>query len=257
MQNRGIILLAQDGPSTRIVYHALQKEFGEIAVLLESPVSRIQFLRRRLKNLNVVTVIGQMLFVAGIVPLLRQSGKRRIEAIKHEFGLDESPIRGNIRYMSSVNSAEARQLLQQLNPGIVVVNGTRIIGKATLAAISSPFINMHMGITPLYRGVHGGYWACADGHPELAGTTVHFVDEGIDTGNIIDQATFRMTSEDSFATYPYLHLAVGIPILLKAVHEIMQGTLQRKQQVSPLPSKLRSHPTLWGYWILRLSKEIK
>ena len=92
---------------------------------------------------------------------------------------------------------------------------------------------------------------------DLVGTTVHFVDEGIDTGRIIDQAMFPITERDSFGTYPYLHLAAGIPILLEAVHRAMHGTLQAKSEVSNLPSRLRSYPTVWGYLASWISTGVK
>ena len=42
-------------------------------------------------------------------------------------------------------------------------------------------------------------------------TTVHLVDPGIDTGAILAQSVFEVTSEDSLATYPYLHLVADFP----------------------------------------------
>jgi folate-dependent phosphoribosylglycinamide formyltransferase PurN len=56
------------------------------------------------------------------------------------------------------------------------------------SSINSKFVNIHVGITPKYRGVHGTYWALVNNDVENSGVTVHFVDEGIDTGNIINQA---------------------------------------------------------------------
>src|SRR5438093_9923670 len=53
----------------------------------------------------------------------------------------------------------------------VVVNGTRIISEAVLTASDAVFINMHAGITPKYRGVHGGYWALYNGDGEAASST--------------------------------------------------------------------------------------
>jgi methionyl-tRNA formyltransferase len=117
--------------------------------------------------------------------------------------------------------------------------------------VGAPFINLHAGITPLYRGVHGGYWALAEGRPELAGTTVHLVDDGIDTGAVLAQACFRAGPADSFATYPYLHLAAGLPHLLDAVAAALRGAL-RPQPHPALPSRLRTHPTFWQYARMRL-----
>ena len=79
------------------------------------------------------------------------------------------------------------------------------------SAIDVPVINIHAGVTPRYRGVHGGYWALREGRPGLAGSTVHLVDPGIDTGGILAQATFTAGDADSIATYPLLHLACGSP----------------------------------------------
>jgi folate-dependent phosphoribosylglycinamide formyltransferase PurN len=252
-----IVLLASDGASTRIVYHALKKEFSDLQVILEKSVPRSKLIQRRISKLGILTVLGQLLFMSIVTPFLRWTDKKRIEEIKREYGLDDSPITESVVNVPSVNSDEARQALQQFNPELVVINGTRIIGRQTLSCVKATFINTHMGITPLFRGVHGGYWALVEGRSDLVGTTVHFVDEGIDTGNIIAQATFKVSPKDSFVTYPFLHIAVALPILINAMRGILTGTLQREGIFSNLPSKLRSHPTLWGYLGKRFLKGIK
>ena len=107
---------------------------------------------------------------------------------------------------------------------------------------------MHAGITPRYRGVHGGYWALAEHHPDWVGTTIHLVDAGIDTGGILAQATFEVSGEDTIATYPDLHLVHGLPLLAAQVEKVMAGL-----ELEPLPASLAPgtglyyHPTLWGY----------
>ena len=63
-----------------------------------------------------------------------------------------------------------------------------MLSPATLRAIACPVLNYHAGITPEYRGINGGYWALATGDPDNFGTTVHLVDAGVDTGDIIYQA---------------------------------------------------------------------
>lgn len=254
---RSVVLLGGDGPSTRIVYHALRKEFADLHAVVESPVSRRLLLQRRLKKLGVVTVAGQLLFMAVALPVLRRQSARRVEAIKSEYGLDDSPFTGPVTRVESVNSEQARQVLRELAPAVVVVNGTRIIGDETLSCVRATFINMHAGITPLYRGVHGAYWALAEGRPELVGTTIHFVDEGIDTGGVIAHLTFETTREDSFVTYPYLQVAVGLKALVTIIHNILNGDVERQPRFSDLQSRLRSHPTLWGYLVQRALEGVR
>lgn len=249
--NRRVLLLATPGQPTNIIYHALRSAFGDIQVVLEQPVSRRQMMRRRWKRLGARAVIGQTLFVALATPWLRRSARARAAEILREHHLDDGPIAEPIIRVRTVNSEETRQQLRTCAPDVVVVCGTRIIDRDTLRAIDAPFINMHAGITPLYRGVHGGYWALAEGRPDLVGTTIHYIDDGVDTGSIIAQPTFDVTPRDSFATYPLLHLVAGLDALLAAVREILDGRPPERRSRDDLGSQLRYHPTLWHYLSIR------
>jgi phosphoribosylglycinamide formyltransferase-1 len=253
-----VVMLATDGPSTRIVYHALAADFPGLRVIVEEPVSRSLLLKRRARKLGVLPVLGQVAFMGAVLPVLRRAGAARVEAIRREYELDESPLPEDaVVRLASVNSPEARERLRALSPRVVVVNGTRIIGRETLRATDAVFLNLHAGITPAYRGVHGGYWALAEGRPELVGSTVHLVDEGIDTGTVVEQATFTPSSADSFATYPYLHTAAALPALKRAVRAAMDGTLRTRPAPAGLESRLRHHPTAAGYLAGRLLRGVR
>ena len=255
--NHRIVLLCADGPSTRAVYNALCSAFGGVHVVMEEPISRLQMARRRAARLGYFSALGQMLFAAGVAPFLAYSSQQRIREIELEFNLGKEMPESEIERITSVNSKQGREALRKASPAVVVVNGTRIIGAETLSCVDAPFINTHAGITPLYRGVHGAYWALAEGRPELVGTTVHFVDKGIDTGSIISQAFFEVTEKDNFATYPYLHTAAGITVLIPAVRAALEGRTESTDGYNGLESKLRYHPTLWGYLSTRLRRGIR
>ena len=246
-QGNGILLLGGTGPSTRIIYHALVNAFGGVQLILDAPIPRRDFLRRRVRRYGALTVAGQVGFVAAVVPVLSRLHAPRIRAIKLAHGLDDSGLAGHAFKTTSINSEAARRAIVAAEPKVVVVSGTRIIGRKTLSVINCPAINIHFGITPLYRGVHGGYWALAEGNPNLAGTTIHFLDNGIDTGRVISQSSIEVTREDSFVTYPYLHLAAGVPKLIDAVRRVLSGQSLVCEEPPALPSKLQTHPTLWGY----------
>lgn len=243
-----LVLLAGPGVSTNIIARALRANFGEAPLILEQPVPRWRLARRRAARLGYSTVFGQVLFSALAVPVMAHRGRNRVRSIVRAAGLDPRPVVPDFR-VPTVNSELARALLRRLAPVVVVVNGTRIISPATLSCVASPFINLHAGITPRYRGVHGGYWALVEGRPEMMGSTVHLVDPGIDTGGILGQATFEITKGDSFVTYPYLHLVSGLPLLMTVVADLLAG---RSPVLHPSldgteHSQLRWHPTLWGY----------
>ena len=223
-----MVLLAGPGDTTDIVANWLDKHISHVTVVTEEPQSRVQLTRRRIKRIGWVRTLGQVFFVAIAMPVLRIRGQRRRHQIVSESNLNDT-ARPPDFHVDSVNSPETIELLAGLEPYVVVVNGTRIISSRVLDSITCPIINTHAGLTPRYRGVHGGYWALAEGHPEEVGTTVHLVDSGIDTGQILAKARFDTSPADSIVTYPYLHLAAGLPLLIDLVRAVLDG-----QQLAPV-----------------------
>ena len=253
-----VVLLAGPGGTTDIVANYLAARVPELDVIVEDPPSRIRMATRRAARVGWPTVIGQVLFVTTALPLLRRWGRHRIDEIADQADLDDTPWVG-ARHVASVNAPDVVAMLRRADPALVVVNGTRIISAEVLDAVDCQFVNTHAGITPRYRGVHGGYWALAEGHPELVGTTVHLVDEGIDTGGVLARAAFRPAPDDSIATYPYLHLAAGLPLLATQVERVLGGQplVPVTEEVPPGGTRLYLHPTLWQYFWCRLADGVR
>jgi folate-dependent phosphoribosylglycinamide formyltransferase PurN len=251
---RPVVLLGGRGDSTDIVANYLNNSLPNLIVITEDRPSRISLVRRRANRLGWMTALGQVLFVVVLMPMLRRQGRGRRREILSETGLDDRHFEECYR-VSSVNSAETRDLLGDLDPVLVVVNGTRIIASTLLESVNCPFINLHAGITPLYRGVHGGYWALASGRPEEVGSTIHLIDRGIDTGTVLARVYFDTSPRDSIATYPYLHLAAGLPAMETLVDRAIKGeALLAVEDTLREGSHLFTHPTFWGYlreWVAR------
>jgi folate-dependent phosphoribosylglycinamide formyltransferase PurN len=257
MKAEAIILLAGPGAPTNIVYNYLTKHFTIAAVIQEAPVSRKEFLRRRVRRLGIWKTAGQMLFRGLAVPWLFATSRERRRVIAADFGLDDSPITDSaVTPVVSVNAEETVAALRGLNAKVVVVQGTRIISERVLKAVPATFINLHAGITPLYRGVHGAYWALVERNPQACGVTVHRVDAGVDTGGILEQALIQPTREDNFVTYPLLQLGAGLPLLKQAIEDLSTGKSETRP-APPGPSKLWSHPTLAEYLRYRLRLGVK
>lgn len=250
-------MLVGKDPISNIMYHALSRRFTIDAVIREAKPALTGFLKRRVKKLGVGTVFGQLLFSAAIVPLVSRQSKRRIQRIVSSNNLNTSEIpSGKVIDVPSVNSDSTIAELERLLPAVVVVNGTRIIQQKVLGCVDAVFLNTHAGITPMYRGVHGGYWALACEDASNCGVTIHKVDKGIDTGSIVAQTTIYPTSEDTFSTYPFLQTAAAIPMLEKAVKDALAGQLSTAAPSSG-KSRLWSHPTAWQYLTNRLRLRVR
>jgi folate-dependent phosphoribosylglycinamide formyltransferase PurN len=251
-----IVVLAQASETTWMMVNALRSTYPDIEVLLEQPVSRLALLRRRAKRIGFLSVFGQVMFIL-MAPILCRSAPSRREELIRQAGLSaEKPSDINVQECTSVNSSECIAWIATRNPDVVVVNGTRIISADVLGSSNAVFLNTHCGITPAYRGVHGGYWALYQGHPERMGVTVHVVSTGIDTGDIVYQEAASVDSQDSFLTYPIKQYIAGIPLMLKAIDDVARNRLRTFVR-KDLPSSLWHHPTLLQYVGARWSRGVR
>jgi folate-dependent phosphoribosylglycinamide formyltransferase PurN len=242
-----VVLLAGPGRSTDVVANYLTSRVHDLVVIVEDPQSRLMMVRRRARRVGWIAAVGQVLFIVLLLPLLRHRGRRRRDAIFRSASLDTTHRTPDL-HVPSVNDERAVSLLTSLRPDVVVVHGTRIIAQRVLEAADCPVVNMHAGLTLRYRGVHGGYWALAEGHPDWVGTTVHLVDPGIDTGGILAQTTFEVSDQDTIATYPELHLVKGLPLLGSQIDKVLAGSELGVLPAGLAPgSGLYYHPTLWRY----------
>jgi methionyl-tRNA formyltransferase len=252
-----IVLLGREDSQTAILYDSLQSEFLIAGVIVEEGEPRLKFLKRRVKRLGLGKALGQVAFRVVVVPWLRATSRRRVEEIIQQAGLDASPMPAlKLVKVTSVNSDETIQVLKELQPSVVVVSGTRIIAAKVLNCVSAVFINMHAGITPMYRGVHGGYWALVEHDVDACGVTVHEVDTGVDTGRILGQTRIMPNGRDNFATYGFLQLAAGLPLLKRAIRDACEDQL-RPLELPVGESRLWTHPTLGQYIYHRVKSGVK
>lgn len=244
-----LVVLASGGPPTDFMVNYLEDAgLVPVAVLVEPSQSRRALLRGRARRLGWRAVFGQVLFMALVLPLLRRRSGDRLGSIRETHGLRADPLpEARVTPIDSVNAPGTRDLLKTLAPDAVVLSGTRIVKPETLGAASAPVINIHAGITPAFRGVHGGYWALWTGRPGDFGATVHLVDPGVDTGAVLTHVRPVPGAEDNFVTYPLLQLAAALPALVGLLHGLAKGRGLPGPVPTEGPGRQWFHPTLGQY----------
>ncbi|MBV1952756.1 MAG: methionyl-tRNA formyltransferase [Cycloclasticus sp.] len=90
-------------------------------------------------------------------------------------------------------------------------------------------INCHAGKLPFYRGRNVLNWLLINDEVEL-GITVHYIDEGIDTGDIIIQRTYPVTDSDTYKTLLELAYVACADILYDAIKMIQGGKVKAIKQ---------------------------
>jgi hypothetical protein len=245
-----VLMLTGWSDTSRMMYHGIAGEADVVCVIAQKQRDIGRLLRGRIRRLGLTRVLGQVLFMV-LHRFLRRFARPRVESLIREFGLDPSPIPEDILLLvPSINSPATIERIRSVRPDVIIVHGTSILSREVLGCTTVPFVNTHMGITPRYRGVHGGYWALVQRDPGHCGVTVHLVDPGIDTGGILYSATIEPAAGDCFDTYPIHQVAKAIPLMRQVIRDTLAGSL-RPRSGDP-PSGLWSHPTLFEYlrnWI--------
>ncbi|MEM7493637.1 MAG: formyl transferase [Pseudomonadota bacterium] len=240
-----IVALTAGGPHAWIMINALRERFGAFPVIQEAGESSSVFWKRRLKLLGGLKVASMM---AARVPLkfTKRGTDQLIKEMIDQHGLKpERDEDQSILDVPSVNSDPCRERLKALNPKVVFVVSTRMIGRKTLGVIDAPFLNYHSGVNPAYRGMFGGYFALANGEPEYFGATIHLVDQGVDTGDVLYQSRVNVDPRDNFHTYLWRIAAGSREIVVNAVEDALEERLEPYSV--DLPSRQYFAPTLGGY----------
>ena len=133
---------------------------------------------------------------------------------------------------SDINSENFINEIEKFNADIFVSMSFNQIFRDRIINIPPlKTINCHAGKLPFYRGRNILNWALINDENEF-GITVHYVDKGVDTGDIILQKTFPITDKDDYATLLDKAYSGCAEVLYKALCQILDGTADRIKQSS-------------------------
>tara|TARA_B110000459_G_C16612905_1_gene497144 strand:- start:2217 stop:3002 length:786 start_codon:yes stop_codon:yes gene_type:complete len=91
--------------------------------------------------------------------------------------------------LNDLNNCKLNQLEVFLNSEIYIIFGSSFIkGDLLNFLVNKKAINIHMGISPYYRGTDCNFWAIHDENPQFVGSTIHLLSKGVDSGAILYHA---------------------------------------------------------------------
>jgi len=123
----------------------------------------------------------------------------------------------------NVNETPFLELLRSLEPDLFIsMYFGRLFGPELLAIPKIGCVNMHPSLLPKYRGQGPTAWAIINGDTET-GQTVHWLDEGIDTGDIIAQKAIPIAPDDTGATLSERMQDLGIGLFQETWPLIKSG----------------------------------
>jgi phosphoribosylglycinamide formyltransferase-1 len=121
--------------------------------------------------------------------------------------------------------------LKARNVELVVLAGfMRIVRKPLIDAFPNKIMNIHPALLPSFPGLHGQKQA-VDYGVKISGCTVHFVDEGMDTGPVIIQAAVTVSPDDTEDTLSERILRLEHKIFPEAIRLYSEGRLSAEGRV--------------------------
>ncbi|MBE6644601.1 MAG: methionyl-tRNA formyltransferase [Ruminococcaceae bacterium] len=136
----------------------------------------------------------------------------------------------------TLRDEEFSALLSAISPDlIVVVAYGKILPKNVIDFPQYGCINAHVSLLPKYRGAAPMQRAIMEGESET-GVTIMYMDEGLDTGDIILAESFPITENDDFESVHDRSAEVGARLLSKTVDAIGEGRATRIKQDDSLAS---------------------
>jgi len=130
----------------------------------------------------------------------------------------------------NVNSDNFLDLINKFGCNVLVsMSFNQIFKKSILSLAPMGIINCHAGKLPFYRGRNILNWALINDEQEF-GVTVHYVDEGIDTGDIILQETYPITDNDNYLSLLNRSHSHCANVLYSALQKLVTGNSLRQKQ---------------------------
>ena len=94
------------------------------------------------------------------------------------------------------NDPSSVEAMRRMKPDVVLVFGTGLLHQTLIDAFPGRVLNIHLGLSPYYRGAGTNFWPLVNREPEYCGATIHFLDAGVDSGPVIAHVRPEMHETD-------------------------------------------------------------
>lgn len=229
-----VVLLSCDGLCQRFLLAQLAANFNLVGwVVHATPNAKGSLPGRLMRYLNPLT-LARHLRARILLPKFDAAAQPMVEELFFPDGSPPVvPAQVSRADVDSINSPEAVKFVNDKEPDIVCVNGTNLLREPMLALIPKlkhGIINLHTGLSPYSRGGNCNLFMLLEGKPELVGVTVHHIDKGIDSGDIIFTGRPDIALSDTYEMIEAKGFRLGIELMVKAVGALAAGRALRVKQ---------------------------
>jgi methionyl-tRNA formyltransferase len=127
--------------------------------------------------------------------------------------------------VDDLHSQNFHDQIAALKPDLLIVVAFRILPSSILEIPNIGSINLHASLLPKYRGAAPIHWAVINGEQET-GCTIFFLDEKVDTGEIIGQKKIEIGTMDTTGDVYNKLMVMGADLLLESVNKIAENCVE-------------------------------
>jgi len=122
-----------------------------------------------------------------------------------------------------INNGYIEEEIKKVNPAVCFVFGTSILKENIFNIPKFGCVNIHTGKTQYYRGVDSAFWSIFEENLDGIGATIHSINKGIDTGDVIYQATPSIEIDDNYISLFLKSCHCGFKTVIKNIDSIISG----------------------------------
>lgn len=137
---------------------------------------------------------------------------------------------GNItcKFVRNITDDKSISYLRTIHPDIIIPLGIGIIRENLLDIPRKGTLNAHMGLLPKYRGMNVLEWSLFNNDP--IGITVHFMDTGIDTGDILLKKNVPINTVDTIESLRAKSIPISVEGFFEVIKKLGKSDIQRRKQ---------------------------
>jgi len=125
-----------------------------------------------------------------------------------------------------LNSPATVDFLESNDVDMLVVYGTNLLKPPLLTRWAGRIINLHLGLSPYYRGTATNFYPLLNEEPQYVGATIHLIDAGIDSGPILLHARPTIVADDAPHTIGCKAILAGIETMIAVLNDLSRGELR-------------------------------
>lgn len=226
-----IFIITMDDPvqTYDFIRSIIENRKDEIVGLAVSKGDRLTLPKGRSKTaylLSLFLIMGPFAFAKNAFIALRFKIRKKLA----ERGLAKNPSISSVAdaygiptyLIKTPNSKSFRETLASLDLDIIINQSQNIIKKPLLEIPRIGVLNRHNALLPKNRGRLTPFWVLLKGDRET-GVSIHFVEEGIDSGDIVVQKKYEVSGKETFNSLVKKNYEIAPVAMNEAINRLAKG----------------------------------